>query len=80
MNKDKKDQPGNGNKGKNMNEGNKAPNIHPVKGQHVSEEKARAGKVGGIKPTQTTPPPGGRKGSTSVEDGGQDMGSSAGSR
>ena len=79
MNNDKKDQLNNDKKGKTMNEGNKVPNIHPVEGQHVSEEKARAGEIGGIKPSQTTPPSGGRKGSASVEDGGNDMGSSAGS-
>ncbi len=58
-----------------INEGNKVPNISPVEGQQVTEEKAQAGEIGGIKPQK-----GGRQGGTSVEDGGQDVGSSAGSR
>jgi hypothetical protein len=59
---------------KTMNEGNSVPNIHPVAGQEVTEEKAQAGLIGGVKPAG-----GGRYGSVSHEDGGQDTGSSAGS-
>lgn len=58
-----------------INKGNKVPNIKTVEGQDVTENKAQAGEIGGIKPNK-----GGRQGGTSVEDGGQDVGSSAGSR
>ncbi|TXK26985.1 hypothetical protein FVR03_21395 [Pontibacter qinzhouensis] len=58
-----------------LNEGNKVPNIKSVDEQQVTENKAQAGEIGGIKPQK-----GGRQGGTSVEDGGQDIGSSAGSR
>ncbi len=79
MNADKnKDQ----NKDKNnMNEGNKVPNIHPTAKKDPanqiprSEESEQAGRSMGNEPRS-----GGRQGGKSVEDGGTDIGSSAGSR
>ena len=59
-----------------LNEGNKVPNIHPTSDidEDVSEEDMMEGKVGGI-PSQKS----GSRGSADVQDGGDDIGSSAGS-
>lgn len=75
MSTDNKDKLNNENLDKTINEGNKVPNINPVPKEDVTDEKVQAGDIGGIKP-----PGGGRKGGVSVEDGGQDIGSSTGSR
>ncbi|QCR22623.1 hypothetical protein [Pontibacter sp. SGAir0037] len=75
MNSDKKDKLNNENVNKTVNEGNKVPNINPVPKEDVTDAKAQAGEIGGIKPTQS-----GRKGGVSVQDGGQDIGSNSGSR
>lgn len=75
MNADKKDKLKDENTDKTLNTGNKVPHINPVPKQDVTDAKAKAGDIGGIKP-----PGGGRKGGVSVEDGGQDIGSSTGSR
>ncbi|GAB3196421.1 hypothetical protein ABID22_002923 [Pontibacter aydingkolensis] len=58
-----------------LNKGNKVPNIHPT-GQKVDvdNEKLKKGKVGGA-PSQKS----GSRGSADVQDGGTDIGSSAGS-
>ncbi|WP_299985593.1 hypothetical protein [uncultured Pontibacter sp.] len=81
MNADKnKDQNRDQNKSK-INEGNKVPNIHPTAKKDPSEqiprseESDQAGRAMGNEPRS-----GGRQGGKSVEDGGQDVGSSAGSR
>jgi hypothetical protein len=78
MNTDKnKDQ----NKDKNnMNEGNKVPNIQPTAKKDPANQVPRSDEheqAGRSMPGQ--PRSGGRQGGTSVEDGGQDIGSSAGS-
>lgn len=59
-----------------INEGNKVPNIHPTQkiDEDVSEEDMIEGRVGGV-PSQKS----GSRGSADVQDGGQDIGSSAGS-
>ena len=58
-----------------INEGNSVPNIHPTgKPKIVDEEDILKGKVGGA-PSQKS----GSRGSADVQDGGQDIGSSAGS-
>ncbi|WP_242928338.1 hypothetical protein [Pontibacter vulgaris] len=59
------------NENKNMNQGNKMPN---VQGQNADKDKMMKGQVGGA-PSQKS----GSRGSADVQDGGQDMGSSAGS-
>ncbi|MDX5418595.1 MAG: hypothetical protein LPK07_02535 [Hymenobacteraceae bacterium] len=61
---------------KTVNEGNKVPNIHPTaqKQEKVSEEDLLKGNVGGA-PSQKS----GSRGSADVQDGGEDVGSSAGS-
>lgn len=65
----------------NINKGNKVPNIHPTAKKKEeddmfrSDEDEQAGRSLGNHPRS-----GGRQGGKSVEDGGQDMGSSAGSR
>ncbi|GAA4436178.1 hypothetical protein GCM10023188_28950 [Pontibacter saemangeumensis] len=61
---------------KTLNEGNSVPNIHPsgVKKETVDEEEIMKGKVGGA-PSQKS----GSRGSADVQDGGEDVGSSAGS-
>lgn len=61
---------------KTINEGNSVPNIHPtgVKQEKVDEEEIMKGKVGGA-PSQKS----GSRGSADVQDGGEDVGSSAGS-
>jgi hypothetical protein len=71
MNPNEKDQnkPKNENTTKNMNEGTKLP-----KGEKVDNEKIMKGEVPGA-PSQKS----GSRGSADVQDGGQDMGSSAGS-
>ncbi len=69
-----KDKLKNENVNKTINEGNKVPNIHPVEGEDVSQDKIMRGEVGGA-PSQKS----GSRGSADVQDGGQDMGSSAGS-
>jgi hypothetical protein len=81
MNTDKnKDQNKDQNKNKE-NEGNKVPNIHPTAKKDPanqlprSEESDQAGRS-----LPNEPRSGGRQGGKSVEDGGQDIGSSAGSR
>lgn len=81
-NKDQnKDQNKNSDQNKsNINEGNKVPNIHPTARRDAenqiprSEEYDQAGRSMGNEPRT-----GGRQGGKSVEDGGQDVGSSAGS-
>lgn len=70
-----KDKLKNENTNNTVNEGNSVPNIRPVEQEDVTEEKAQAGEIGGIKPRKS-----GRQGGTSVQDGGDDIGSSAGSR
>jgi len=60
---------------KTVNKGNKVPNIHPTgQQQQVNEDQLRKGKVGGA-PSQVS----GSRGSADVQDGGEDIGSSAGS-
>ncbi|PRY15472.1 hypothetical protein CLV24_10293 [Pontibacter ummariensis] len=61
---------------KTINEGNSVPNIHPTaqKQEKVDEEELLKGKVGGA-PSQKS----GSRGSADVQDGGTDVGSSAGS-
>jgi hypothetical protein len=59
---------------KTLNEGNKVPNIHPTAQQKVTEEKIKQGKIGGA-PSQKS----GSRGSADIQDGGNDIGSSAGS-
>lgn len=61
---------------KTLNKGNSVPNINPtgMKKEEVSEEDIMKGKVGGA-PSQKS----GSRGSADVQDGGQDIGSSAGS-
>lgn len=60
---------------KTMNEGNKVPNINPTgQRQNVDNKDMMKGKVGGA-PSQKS----GSRGSSDVQDGGNDMGSSAGS-
>ncbi|MBD1395914.1 hypothetical protein H9Q13_01950 [Pontibacter sp. JH31] len=64
-----------------INKGNKVPNIHPTAQKKEGDDKFRsdeddqAGRSIGNEPRT-----GGRQGGKSVEDGGQDIGSSAGSR
>ncbi|MHA6248006.1 hypothetical protein ACXYMU_08735 [Pontibacter sp. CAU 1760] len=59
-----------------LNKGNSVPNINPtgMKEEKVNEEDIMKGKVGGA-PSQKS----GSRGSADVQDGGQDIGSSAGS-
>ncbi|MBF9254665.1 hypothetical protein I2I11_15275 [Pontibacter sp. 172403-2] len=61
---------------KTLNKGNKVPNIHPTPeaSDDISEEDIMEGRVGGA-PSQKS----GSRGSADVQDGGQDVGSSAGS-
>lgn len=61
---------------KTINQGNSVPNIHPTgkKQEEVDEEDIMEGRVGGA-PSQKS----GSRGSADVQDGGQDVGSSAGS-
>ncbi|PTX14531.1 hypothetical protein C8N40_111197 [Pontibacter mucosus] len=60
---------------KTMNEGNKVPNINPTgQRQNVDNKDMMKGKVGGA-PSQKS----GSRGSSDIQDGGNDMGSSAGS-
>ena len=65
---------------KTMTEGDKVPNIHPTAKtdrddkNFSSDEEDQAGRH-----LQNHPKSGGRQGGKSVEDGGQDTGSSAGS-
>lgn len=69
------------NENKTMNKGNSVPNINPTGKQDPanqlprSDEHSQAGRSVG-----NAPKSGGRQGGKSVEDGGQDVGSSAGSR
>lgn len=66
---DKKDQ------NKKENKGNKAPNANPTgQKQDVNNDQIMKGKVGGA-PSQKS----GSRGSSDVQDGGTDIGSSAGS-
>jgi hypothetical protein len=74
QNEKDKDKLKNENTNKTMNEGNKVPNIHPVEGEDVGNKKIIRGEVGGA-PAQKS----GSRGSTDVQDGGQETGSSAGS-
>ncbi|MFD2245193.1 hypothetical protein [Pontibacter ruber] len=76
MNQDQrdKDKLKNEDTNKTVNKGNKVPNIHPVQGEDVNNDKMMRGDVGGA-PSQKS----GSRGSSDVQDGGQDMGSSAGS-
>ena len=64
------------NENKTVNQGNSVPNIHPTgkKQQEADEEDMTEGGVGGA-PSQKS----GSRGSADVQDGGQDVGSSAGS-
>lgn len=65
---------------KTINEGNSVPNIHPVGKLDENDDASRssefeqAGRGAGNEPKS-----GGRQGGKSVEDGGSDVGSSAGS-
>ncbi|MBC5991363.1 hypothetical protein [Pontibacter cellulosilyticus] len=77
MNNDKrdKDKLKNEDTNKTLNKGNKVPNINPTgQEQQVDNEKIMKGKVGGA-PSQKS----GSRGSADVQDGGTDIGSSAGS-
>ena len=77
MNTDKrdKDKLKNEDTNKTLNKGNKVPNINPTgQQQQVDNEKIMKGKVGGA-PSQKS----GSRGSADVQDGGTDIGSSAGS-
>jgi hypothetical protein len=70
----------NENLNKTINEGNSVPNIHPVGKLTENDDASRssefeqAGRGGPNEPKK-----GGRQGGKSVEDGGSDIGSSAGS-
>ncbi|WP_347159136.1 hypothetical protein [Pontibacter chitinilyticus] len=58
-----------------LNKGNSVPNIHPTgEPETVSEEEIMKGTVGGA-PSQKS----GSRGSADIQDGGSDVGSSAGS-
>ena len=71
----KKDKLKNEDVNKTMNEGNKVPNINPTgERQNVDNKDMMKGKVGGA-PSQKS----GSRGSSDIQDGGNDMGSSAGS-
>lgn len=60
---------------KTLNKGNKVPNINPTgQQQKVTNEQLKKGTVGGA-PSQKS----GSRGSSGVQDGGTDIGSSAGS-
>lgn len=61
---------------KTINEGNSVPNINPTGAdrEKVDEEEIMKGKVGGA-PSQKS----GSRGSADIQDGGEDVGSSAGS-
>ena len=60
---------------KTVNKGNKVPNIHPTgQQQKVDNEQLKKGNIGGA-PSQKS----GSRGSSDVQDGGTDIGSSAGS-
>ncbi|SFF91345.1 hypothetical protein [Pontibacter chinhatensis] len=60
---------------KTMNEGNKVPNINPTgQRKNVDNKDMMKGNVGGA-PSQKS----GSRGSSDIQDGGNDMGSSAGS-
>ncbi|RAU81918.1 hypothetical protein [Pontibacter arcticus] len=59
---------------KKNNDDKKAPNINPVAKQDVDNDDLESGRVGGA-PSQKS----GSRGAADVTDGGQDMGSSAGS-
>lgn len=61
---------------KTINEGNSVPNINPTgkNKQQVDNEDLKSGNIGGA-PSQKS----GSRGSADVQDGGQDVGSSAGS-
>lgn len=66
-------------KSETLNKGNKVPNIHPTAKRDEDDElfssgeEDQAGRHVGNKPKS-----GGRQGGKSVQDGGQDIGSSAG--
>lgn len=64
------------NSNKTINEGNSVPNIHPTgkREEEADEEELKNGRVGGV-PSQKS----GSRGSADVQDGGPDVGSSAGS-
>ncbi|MCJ8167369.1 hypothetical protein MKJ04_21185 [Pontibacter sp. E15-1] len=74
--KNKKDKLKDENISETLNTGNSVPNIHPtgVRQEEVDEEDIKKGRVGGA-PSQKS----GSRGSADVQDGGQDIGSSAGS-
>lgn len=64
-----------------INVGNKVPNIHPTAKKDPSEQIPRSSESDQAgRSTGNEPRTGGRQGGKSVEDGGQDVGSSAGSR
>ncbi|NEM97815.1 hypothetical protein [Pontibacter burrus] len=70
-----KDRLKNENLNKTVNEGNKVPNINPTgQKQQVNNDQLMKGKAGGA-PSQKS----GGRGSADVQDGGNDIGSSAGS-
>ncbi|RDV16622.1 hypothetical protein DXT99_02230 [Pontibacter diazotrophicus] len=71
-----KDQLKNENLNNTVNEGNSVPNIHPTGKDReiVDNEEVLKGNVGGA-PSQKS----GSRGSADVQDGGEDVGSSAGS-
>ncbi|ARS35271.1 hypothetical protein [Pontibacter actiniarum] len=70
-----KDKLKNENLNNTLNEGNKVPNINPTgERKTVDNEELRKGKVGGA-PSQKS----GSRGSADTQDGGTDIGSSAGS-
>jgi hypothetical protein len=80
MNTDKKnDKLKNENKNKTMNEGAKVPNIHPTAKREEDDNLSSSGEEDQAgRTTGNQPKSGGRQGGKSVEDGGQDVGSSAG--
>ena len=75
MNDKNKDKLKNEDLNKTVNKGNKVPNINPTgQKEDVNNDRIMKGKVGGA-PSQKS----GSRGSSDVQDGGTDIGSSAGS-
>ena len=74
-NKSDKDKLRNEDTNETLNKGNKVPNINPTGQQKkVDNEDLKKGRVGGA-PSQKS----GSRGSADIQDGGSDIGSSAGS-
>jgi len=71
MNKDNKNS---NQKNQDQNKGNKGPNVNPTAKQNVNNDQLIKGQAGGA-PSQKS----GSRGSSDVQDGGTDIGSSAGS-